>query len=233
MSNQIRRGLRGAVRGVKQRMNSGSDISTSIAHARTQSVDHSPVLPWGSIPSPGFGRMRKETGLSPKQMDTLVREHLPEENVDVCRQRNRVNKQIHRLMKQKKSKELELELEKLRSGIIPLDEVTYITLIFGSLLLPKQALPVAEAAFSNMQRVEYMHPALLELVGGFLTSLSVLEKFEAFPNRTAILKAMIPMQEIATDIRRLRMLGFRVAMSERIRTGQIPCPKILEPEIIS
>lgn len=131
---------------------------------------------------------------------------------------------VHRLMAQKKSKELEQELEKLQSNIVPLDEVTYVTMVFGYLLLPHHGLPAAYAVLARMKSVDHMHPALLEMVGTFLSSLEALDKFDSFPNRTAILKGMLPFQEIATEIRRMRMLGFRVAMSDQIKSGQIRAP---------
>ena len=153
-------------------------------------------------------------------MDSLVREYLPHDSVAICKQRNKINKSLRRHMKQKNYGQLQTELDALRANIVPLDEVTYVTMIFGHLQL-RNGLAQADAVLEQVVQTDFVHPSLKRLLSGFLTSLKSLEQFDAFPNTTAILKAYLPFMEIATEVRRLRLLGFRVAMSDRIKKGEI------------
>ena len=173
---------------------------------------------------PDFGKIRRSTDLSPQQMDQLIREHLPQDSVPVCKERAKVHKTLIRCMKQKNYKDLESELEKLRSNVVPLDEVLFTAMVFGYLQLPRFGLPAAESVCAEMQSAEFIHPALKRMVSGFLLSLRSLEKFDALPNTTAILKAYLPFMEIATEVRKLRILAFRVSMDERIKAGEVLLP---------
>jgi hypothetical protein len=180
-------------------------------------------MPWGSLVRPDFGRIRKATGLTPPQVDQLIREYLPEEKTEICKQRNKAAKSLHRAMKQKDLARLETQLAELRSGVLPVDEVLFVSMFFGHLQL-REGLPQAVAVAEEMARADHIHPSLKELVSGFVNSLETLEQFDAFPNRTAILKAYLPFMEIATEVRKLRILGFRVAMSDRIKKGEVLLP---------
>ena len=181
-------------------------------------------MPWGSSPPPDFGRLRRSTSLTKQDMDHLIRDYIPSDKVEICKQRNRINKTLFRCMKQKKFSELEKHLESLRSNIVPLDEVTYITMLFGYLVLPNHGLIAAEAVAKSMSEVEFIHPALKNLVTGFIKSMKTLERFESLPNHTAILKATIPFVEIATEVRKLRILAFRVTMDQKVKSGDITLP---------
>lgn len=217
-SSVVRRGLR----------RNESLKSVAPVNNPSECRDDSPqVLPWGSPPRPDFASIRKSTALSSPQMDSLIREHLPQDSVEVCKERSKVNKALHRFMKQKKYGELEKKLEELRSGTLPLDEVTFVAIIFGHLQL-KDGLPHAESVASEMQAVDFIHPSLKSMVSSFVSSLKTLDQFDAYPNKTALLKAYLPFMEIATDIRKLRILGFRVAMSERVKAGEIVLPSASE-----
>lgn len=127
-------------------------------------------------------------------------------------------------MKQKKFGDLETQLESLRSNVVPIDEVTYISMVFGYLVLPRHGVASAESVLEQMKSVDFIHPALKNLVDGFIKSLKTLEKFDAIPNHTALLKASIPFLEIATEIRKLRILAFRVAMDQRVKSGDVVLP---------
>jgi len=188
------------------------------------------LLPWGGTIPPDFGKIRKQTDLTSSQMDQLIREYLPSDSVPVCKERNKINKTLSKLMKQKKFRELEVELEKLRSNTVPLDEVTYVSMLFGYLQLTGHGVAAAESVANRMNEVDFIHPSLKRLINGFITSLKTLEKFDALPNTTAILKAYIPFNEIATDIRKMRILAFRVSMDERIKSGAILLPNTVDDE---
>jgi hypothetical protein len=181
-------------------------------------------MPWGSPPTPDFGRLRRNTSLTKQQMDQLIRQYIPADSVEICKQRNRLNKTIMRCMKQKKFSELEVHLESLRSNLLPLDEVTYTSILFGYLVHPKHGLSAAESVCERMSSVDFIHPALKNFVSGFIRSLKSLEKFDALPNHTAVLKASIPFLEIATDVRKLRILAFRVTMDQRVKSGEVVLP---------
>ena len=157
-------------------------------------------------------------------MDSLIREYLPEERVEVCKQRGKVVKSLHRAMKQKDFSQLETQLAELRAGTVPIDEVLFVTMVFGHLQL-RDGLPQAFSVVHEMVKADHIHPSLKQLVAGFVQSLMTLDQFDAFPNRTALLKAYLPFMEIATEIRKLRILGFRVAMSDRIKSGEILLPR--------
>ena len=187
-------------------------------------------MPWGGPESPNFGLIRRSTSLTKQQMDQLIRDYIPSDNVEVCKQRNRINKGILRCMKQKKFSDLETQLESLRSNIVPLDEVTYISMLFGYLVLPRHGIAAAETVAVQMSSVDFIHPALKNLVTGFIKSLKSLEKFDAVPNHTALLKASLPFLEIATEIRKLRILAFRVTMDQKVKSGEIILPEVKDED---
>lgn len=133
-------------------------------------------------------------------------------------------------MKQKKFGDLETQLESLRSNIVPLDEVTYISMLFGYLVLPRHGIRAAESVAVQMSSVDFIHPALKNLVTGFIKSLKSLEKFDAVPNHTALLKASLPFLEIATEIRKLRILAFRVTMDQKVKAGEVILPEVKDED---
>lgn len=194
----------------------GSGISQAARHLRTEEVR----LPWGSFAVPDFGEVRRSTDLSKPQMDKLIREYLPEERVELLKQRKKDAKKIVSLMKTNKQGELRNMLEHLRSGSLSLDEVGFVTLIFAYLQLPKGRQD-AEQVTGLMMRAESIHPSLKELLSGFVSSLKTLEQFDAYPDRVSIVKAYVPFSEIANRVRNMRLLGFRVAMNDRIKRGEI------------
>lgn len=185
--------------------------------------DPDKTLPWGSLPKPAFGAVRASTNLSPVQTDALIREYLPQDRVEICRQRASIIKEIHRLMKTKRFGPLVDRLTELRSGVVPLDESTFVAMVFGHLQLP-EGLIQAESIVVEMCKNDFIHPSLKETVASFVNSLRTLEQFDAFPNRTALLKAYIPFAEIARDVRKMRILAFKVAMSDRIKKGEVVLP---------
>jgi len=181
------------------------------------------TLPWGSYPKPDFGAIRASTGLSSKQMDALIREYSPQDRVEICKEREKIVKSLRKLMKTKDMDKLRGRLVELRSGVVPLEETTFVTMVFGHLQL-RDGLPEAEAVVAEMSRSDFIHPALKSAVSSFVSSLRTLEQFDAFPNRTAILKSFIPFHEIALQVRKMRILAFRVAMSDRMKKGEIMLP---------
>ena len=187
------------------------------------SDDRSKRLPWGSLPKPAFGAVRASTNLSALQTDALIREYLPQDRVEICKRRAVIIKDMHRLMKTKRFGPLSERLAELRSGVVPLDESTFVAMVFGHLQLP-DGLVQAESVVAEMCKNEFIHPSLKESVASFVSSLRTLEQFDAFPNRTALLKAYIPFAEIARDVRKMRILAFRVAMSDRIKKGEVVLP---------
>jgi hypothetical protein len=100
-------------------------------------------------------------------------------------------------------------------------------LIFGYLQFP-EGLDDAEIVADSMIKTEYIHPSLKDLISGFISSLKTLKQFDAFPDRVSLLKASLPFSEIARVVRKMRILGFRVAMSDRIKSGEIV---LEEPEL--
>ena len=149
--------------------------------------------------------------------------------MEVCKQRRKIVKSLHRAMKQKDGSRLESQLAELRGGIVPIDEVMFVSMVFGHLQL-RNGLPQAVSVVDEMMRAEHIHPSLKHMVSGFIDSLRTLEQFDAFPNRTALLKSFLPFMELATEVRKLRILGFRVAMSDRIKRGEILLPTESSPE---
>ena len=131
------------------------------------------------------------------------------EEKSVKKQRAKINKIVWRHMKQQNSSDLEIELEKLRSNVVPLDEKTYVTMLFGYLLLPKQGIPAAESVLSRLSGEDFIHPVLKRALSRFLGSLKLLAQYDAFPNRTAVLKAYIPFMEIATQVKEKRQKAER------------------------
>jgi len=158
-------------------------------------------------------------------MDQLIREYIPSDNVEVCKQRAKINKNLLRSMKQKKFGDLEIQLESLRSNVVPIDEVTYVSMVFGYLILPRHDVSSAESVVERMYTVDFIHPSLKNLLTGFIKSLKTLEKFDAVPNHTALLKASLPFLEIATEIRKLRILAFRVTMDQKVKSGEVVLPE--------
>jgi hypothetical protein len=154
-------------------------------------------------------------------MDTLVRDYLPQDTVEICKQRNKAVKRIHRGMKTKNWDQLEPQLDLFRNNVIPMDEVTYVTLLFGYLISPRYTLDIAEGLVDHINSVEYIHPVLKRMIGSHVKCLRQLETFDASPNHTSLVKSLVPFLEIATEIRRLRLLSFRVSMGERVRSGDV------------
>lgn len=152
-----------------------------------------------SIVSNGISKFFKDTFLISASC------RLENEAKTIVKQRNKIMKAARRHMKQVNSAALEVELEKLRSNVVPLDEVAYVTLIFGYLLLPKHGVPAAESVLARLDVEDFVHPALKRAIGGFVHSLKELERYDAFPNRTAILKAQLPLAEIATKVKVARL----------------------------
>jgi hypothetical protein len=185
------------------------------------------TLPWGSIAKPDFGGIRKSTGLSASHVDSLIREYLPEDKVEIAKERSKIVKSLHQLMRTKELDKLREKLAELRGGVVPLDETVFVTMIFGHLQL-RDGLVEAESVVLEMCKSDFIHPALKSMVSSFVRSLKLLEQFDAYPNRTAILKSFIPFLEIATQVRKMRILGFRVSMSDRIKRGEILLP---QPEV--
>ena len=181
-------------------------------------------LPWGSLPKPNFGVIRASTGLSSSQVDSLIRGYLPSDKVETTKERARVVKSLHQLMRQKEMDKLRDKLTELRSGIIPLDETLFVTMVFGHLQL-RGGLIEADSVVGEMNNSDFIHPALKSMVSSFVNSLKALYQFDAFPNRTAIVKSFIPFFEIAMQIRKMRILAFRVAMSDRMKNGEVLFPE--------
>jgi hypothetical protein len=199
-------------------------LEAQIAVSKHRDIDdRGKRLPWGSLPKPAFGAVRASTNLSPVQTDALIREYLPQDRVEICRQRASIIKEMHRLMKTKRFGPLGDRLTELRSGVVPLDESTFVAMVFGHLQLP-QGLSQAESVVVEMCKNDFIHPSLKETVASFVNSLRTLEQFDAFPNRTALLKAYIPFAEIARDVRKMRILAFKVAMSDKIKKGEVVLP---------
>ena len=182
-----------------------------------------PPLPWGSFPKPEFGAIRASTGLSASQVDALIREYSPQDRVEVCKERAKIARSLHKLMKTKDLDKLRERLMELRSGIVPLDETMFVSMVFGHLQL-RDGLVEAESVVAEMGKSDFIHPALKSSVSSFVSSLRTLDQFDAFPNRTAILKSFIPFMEIAQEVRKMRILAFRVAMSDRMKKGEIMLP---------
>ena len=189
------------------------------------------VLPWGSFAKPDFGAIRKSTSLTPAQVGSLIHEYLPQDRVDICKQREKTMKHIHRLMRTKDFAKLGERLTELRSGVVPLEESTFIAMIFGHLQL-KDGLSQAESVLTEMNKSDFIHPSFKQAVSSFLSSLRTLEQFDAYPNRTALLKAYIPFSELAIQVRKMRILAFRVAMDDRVKKGEILLPNDIEDEVL-
>jgi hypothetical protein len=134
-------------------------------------------------------------------------------------------------MRTKEFTKLEERLTELRSGVVPLEESTFVAMIFGHLQM-KDGLPQAESVLAEMNRSDFIHPSFKQAVTSFLSSLRTLQQFDAFPNRTALLKAYIPFSELAIQVRKMRILAFRVAMDDRVKKGEILLPNDVEDEVL-
>jgi hypothetical protein len=187
-------------------------------------VQSSDSLPWGSLPKPDFGAIRASTNLSPTQVDSLIKDYLPEDTTAICKQRSKLTKTLVKRMRRNEMDKLREQLGELRSGVTPLDETMFVTMIFGHLQL-RGGLVEAESVVAEMMKSEFIHPSLKSAMSSFVASLRTLEQFDAFPNRTAILKSLLPFLEIATEVRKMRILAFRVAMSDRIKNGEVILPR--------
>jgi hypothetical protein len=228
MSLNVRRGFAKVASKTKAREHiRESRVSAVVAPQVKYLTSKDGRMPWGSFPAPDFGMLRKSTGLSKPQVDRLIREYLPEERMELVKQRNNFSKQIFKLVRQSKTGELRKVLYEVSSGSVALDEVNYVSVIFGYLQLP-DGLEDAEIVAGMMMKTEYIHPSLKDLISGFISSLKTLKQFDAFPDRVSLLKASLPFSEIARDVRKMRILGFRVAMSDRIKSGEVV---LGEPEL--
>ena len=193
--------LRGSVCQLARKLGS---VTPAILHGASPAsrLVASDVVAFESVSSGIFSESFQDT-LSPSSYS------IPVEVKPVVKQRRKINKLIWQHMKQHNSDQLEIELEKLRSNVVPLDEVTYVHMFFGYLLLPKQGIPSAESVLDRMHAEPFIHPTLKEFLVSFLDSLKTLNQCDAFPNRTAILKSTIPFLEIAAKVKEKRLKSER------------------------
>jgi len=177
-------------------------------------------MPWGALPASELGQIKKSVDFTKPQVDRLIREYLPSENKEALRQRKKAIKDVFLQMRQNNMDQLRTRLAELTSGTVQPDEETYVSIIFGYLQLPEGRLQAQEATL-RMLESESIHPSLKDLMSGFISSLKTLDQFGAFPNRVSLLKTYFTFSEIARDVRFMRILGFKVAMRERMNKGEI------------